>query len=214
MVRIILADQCPIVRRGVKQVFREFPQWQVRAEANDISQLCQLLDSKACELLILETWLRGPQSGLPLLEWLLLRFPRTPILVYTFDSQEQFAVRVLRAGASGYVHKDSPENELIDAVRAIARGEQYIDSALKHKLALLQLSGKSLASPVELLSARERQVFDRVVAGAKLIDIAAELGLSPKTVSSYRARIFHKIPLASNADLVRLAATSGAGLDG
>jgi two-component system invasion response regulator UvrY len=205
MVRIALADGCPIVCRGLKGIFRRFPTWKVQFHASDAPQLDRLLRKKIIDLLILEMQLRGAPDGLTLIEKLLFQFPRTAILLYTANRCQDLAVRALRAGAAGYVHKESPENELIEAVTAITSGATYVDAALKEKLALLHLSKDRTASPLELLSRRERQVFDGLASGRKLTEIAAQLALSPKTMSSYRTRIFQKLPLHSDADLVRLA---------
>jgi two-component system, NarL family, invasion response regulator UvrY len=206
MLRVVLAERCPTTRRGLRQIVEDVLGWRVHAEAPDAGTLRQILSKRTSHvrLLILDILLPGIQRNVPVLAHLIKSHSIPGVLVYTADAEADLAVQALRSGVSGWLHKDAAEEELVAALKAISQGEKYIDSRLEHTLALSYFASTTAHPSLQLLSARERQVFEGLADGKKLKDIATDLALHPKTISSYRTRIFQKLPIKSNADIVRL----------
>jgi DNA-binding NarL/FixJ family response regulator len=144
------------------------------------------------------------RSGLDILKQLRSERPNLPVLVLSMHSEDQYAMRVLKAGASGYLTKDSAADELVKAIRKVVSGGRYVSSFLAEKLAL-EIGADSNKLPHETLSDREFQVLRMIAAGKSVAEIAAELYLSPKTVSTYRARLLQKMNLGTNAELIHYA---------
>jgi two-component system invasion response regulator UvrY len=203
MVRILIADDHPIVREGLKQIVGETEDMHLAGEASNGREVMEQVERGSADVVVLDISLPG-ESGLEVLKKLRARYPALPVLMLSIHSEDQYAIRSLRAGASGYLTKESLPDELVTAIRRVAQGRRYVSEALAERL-VLRLDD-DLRKPLhEDLSDREYQVMRMIAAGKALKQIAMELGLSPKTVSTYRARVLEKMGVHSNADLVRYA---------
>lgn len=202
MIRVIIVDDHPVIRRGLKQIIGAEPNMQVVGEARNAREAIQLVRRTACDAVVLDIALPGP-SGLTVLDEMKSDHRRPPVLVMSIYEEEQYAIRVLKAGASGYLMKDSLPEELIKAIRRIASGGKYISPSLAEKLAT------SLTSPTtqqhEALSDREFQILSLIASGKTLKEIGESLCISGKTVSTYRARILEKMGMKTNAEMITYA---------
>ncbi|MDB6054610.1 MAG: citB [Verrucomicrobiales bacterium] len=197
-IRVLIADDHPIVRRGVAEALGEQRDMVIEAEAGEAGEVLTLLKKNRVDVVILDITLPG-RSGLDVLAELKKKNPKMPVLMLSMHPEDQFGLRVLRAGASGYMTKESVPEELVKAIRLLAKGERYISPTLAEKLARpSELSNGSLH---ESLSGREFQVLQEIARGQMIKEIAAEFQLSVKTVSTYRARILTKMRMNSNAEL-------------
>jgi len=204
MIRILIADDHPFVRRGVKQVLTdEFP-GVVIGEASTAPEVLELAEKHPWNLVVLDLTMPG-RDGLDALHELKSRCPDTPVLVLSMHPEDQFAVRVLRAGAAGYLTKESIPEELVQAVRKIMTDGKYIRPSVADLLATQLQQGDTNQPPHARLSDREFQVLGLIAHGKSVTHIAEELSLSVKSVSTYRARIVEKLHLKSTADLTRYA---------
>ena len=196
MRNILLVDDHPVVRQGIARVLAEaIPDLRISEAVGGQDALAHVR-SAACHLILLDLTLRG-DSGLTLLRKLRREFPAVPVLIVSMHSVDQFAARALQAGAAGYVTKDSDPEELVRAVRAALAGGRYVPSSLE------PAAGAGPAH--EALSDREYQVLRMIGAGRTVSEIGTELGLSVKTVSTYRARILEKLQLRTSAELIHYA---------
>ncbi len=202
-IKVLIADDHTIVRRGIKQVLAEIPGVQVTAEAGTGAEVLELIDSSEFDLVLLDISMPR-QSGIEVLKQIKWQKPNLPVLVLSIYPEEQYAVRALRAGSSGYLTKESAPDELKQAVIKIARGEKYITSSLAEKLASeLSLDRKKM--PHEILSDREYEVFNLLASGNTASQVAQKMSLSVKTISTYRSRILSKMNFKTNAQLTHYA---------
>ena len=206
-IRIFIADDHPIVRQGLRRIVEEDPGMAIAGEAGDAAAVLTALESTATDLVLLDVSMPGGPF-LETLKELRTRHPTVRVLALSVHPEDQWAVRALRAGASGYLTKDHSPDQLLDAIRRVYRGGKYVSPTLAERLAE-QLDGGAERAPHELLSDREFEVMRRLGNGLTITQIASELALSAKTVSTYRARILEKMAVESNADLVRYAARYG-----
>jgi len=206
-IRIFIADDHPIVRQGLRRIVEEDPGMAIAGEAGDAAAVLAALQSTAADLVLLDVSMPGGPF-LETLKELRTRHPTVRVLALSVHPEDQWAVRALRAGASGYLTKDHSPDQLLEAIRRVYRGGKYVSPTLAERLAE-QLDGGAERAPHELLSDREFEVMRRLGNGLTITQIASELGLSAKTVSTYRARILEKMAVESNADLVRYAARYG-----
>lgn len=206
MIRILIADDHAVVRRGIKEILADAPDMRCVAEAASGKETLQLAAATECDVAVLDIFLPD-MNGLDVLKQLRAQFPKLRVLILSAYPEEQYAVRALKAGASGYLTKTSAPEELLEAIRTAQRGSKYITRALAEQLAAA-VSGEP-AAPHAALSDRELQVLRGLAAGKTLNDLAADLALSPKTVSTYRARILDKLGLATTAELIRYALEHG-----
>jgi two-component system invasion response regulator UvrY len=200
---ILITEDHASTRLGIKQILKEeFPRLQLGEAPDEAGTLAQL-ERHAWDLLILDIALPG-RSGVEVLREVKQRRPDLPVLVYSAHREEEFALHVLRAGASGYLSKERAPEELCQAVQQLVRGGTYFSQRLSQRLVDgTQPGGASL--PHESLSAREFQVLRLIAAGKAGKLAAAELGLSEKTVSTYRRRILKKLRLNTTADVIQYA---------
>jgi len=207
MIRILIADDHPIVRRGLKQILADERDFAVLGEAQNGQEVLQLLHQQQWDVLVLD--INMPQmSGLEVLQEVKLRWPDLPVLVMSIHSDEQFGVRALRAGSAGYLTKESAPEELVKAIRKVHGGGKYISPSLGEQLvSALQAGGDRPLH--ELLSNREFEILCLISSGKTVSEIAEQLILSVKTVSTYRARILEKMNLHSNAELMHYAIRHG-----
>ncbi|HET6452130.1 MAG TPA: response regulator transcription factor [Spirochaetia bacterium] len=203
MLRILLCDDHPIVREGLKNILLQQSDIKVVEEAGSGGELLQKNASARFDVIILDITLPD-MNGLEVLKNLRSAAPAPAVLVLSMHPEEQYATRALKAGAAGYLQKESAPAELMTAVRKIARGGRYVTPSLAEKLAL-DLAGPGDREPHELLSDREYQVLTLIASGRGIKEIALELALSAPTVATYRSRLMAKLGLASTVDLVRYA---------
>jgi two-component system invasion response regulator UvrY len=207
MIRVLIVDDHAIVRRGLRALLSHEFQGAAFGEASDAAQALEQLRKQEWDVALLDINLPG-KSGLDLLKELKAEWPRLPVLVLSAHSEDQFAVRVLKAGAEGYMTKDTVLEELAKAVSKILAGGRYVSPALAEKLALRVTKDLTLA-PHETLSDREYEVMSRIASGKTVTEIAEELSLSAKTISTYRARILDKLGVKNNAQIVQYAIRNG-----
>lgn len=201
--RILIADDHAVVRRGLREILATaFGDAQV-AEAGDGHEVLKQLSVAHYNVLILDINMPG-RSGLDVLRDIKHAYPQLPVMILSVQPEDQYAMRCLRAGASAYINKDSAPEELVHAVKRVLSGRRYISQELADKL-LTQGDELAGRAPHELLSDREHEVMRLVAAGVSLTDIAERLHVSAKTVSSYRARILEKMQMTTNAELTRYA---------
>lgn len=186
MTRILIADDHAIVRRGLKQILEEEPGLEVQGEAQNAQEVLEYLRKQKWDLVILDISMPG-RSGLDVLCDLRMDYPSLPVLILSMHPEDQYALRVLKAGASGYLNKQSAPEELIHAVRKILSGGRYISETLADKLAT-GFDGQAEQAAHEKLSDREYQVLLLIASGKTISEIAGMLSLSIKTVSTYRSR--------------------------
>ncbi|HEX8948891.1 MAG TPA: response regulator transcription factor [Dissulfurispiraceae bacterium] len=203
MIRVITVDDHPIVLRGVKEILSEEPDMELVGEANTASRAFELIRGTACDVVVLDISLPD-KSGLAVLEQLRYEFPRLPVLILSIYPHDQYAVRVLKAGAAGYMTKESAPEELVLAIRKVISGGKYISIAVAEALAEDIAKGAEQL-PHQTLSNREFQVLCMLASGETVTGIARALHVSAKTVSTYRTRILEKMQMKTNADLTRYA---------
>ena len=207
MIGILIADDHPIVREGLKRIVDQCSDMQVVGEAVNGNEALAKSRQAGVTVLLLDISMPGP-GFLETMHRLRRQQPTPRVLVLSVHSEDQFAVRALRAGAAGYMNKDKSPEELAAAIRLVERGGRYVSRALAEKLAF-DLEPDAEKPPHESLSDREYQVFERLGAGRSVKEIAAEFALSPKTVSTYRARILQKMKLSTTAEVIRYAVREG-----
>ncbi len=207
MIKILVADDHTIVREGLKQIVGEVGDMMVADEAGNGQEALQKIREGNFDVVLLDISMPG-RSGLEVLKDIRAERPKLPVLILSMHSEEQYAVRTLRAGASGYLTKASAPDELIGAIRKVSRGRKYVTASLAEKLAL-ELDADSRKPPHELLSDREYQVMLMLASGKSVKEIADELCLSVKTISTYRSRILEKMNMKKNAELTLYAVQNG-----
>lgn len=203
MLNILIADDHPIVRYGLKQILAETPQKAVVDEASNGMEVLSKVRQRDYDVVLLDISMPG-MNGLDTLKELRTQRPDLPVLILSIHPEEQYALRVLKAGASGYLTKDSAPDELIAAIQKVSSGRKYISPSLADRLALNLQTNVELAAH-EALSDREYHVLCLIASGKTVKDIAEELSLSVKTISTYRTRILIKMRMNSNAELIRYA---------
>ncbi len=206
-IRIFIADDHPIVRQGLRRMVEADPGLAISGEGGDAATLLAALEKTATDLVLLDVSMPGGPF-LDTLRTLRERHPSIRVLVLSVHPEDQWAVRALKAGASGYLTKDHSPDQLLEAIRRVYRGGKYVSPTLAEQLAT-HLDAAGQRAPHELLSDREFEVMRRLGSGLTVSQIASELAISAKTVSTYRARILEKMAVATNADLVRYAARYG-----
>jgi len=203
VIRIVIADDHPIVREGLKQVLSSAADLAVAGEAQNGQEVMQRVRDLDFDVLLLDMSMPG-KSGIELIKQVHTEKPRLRILVLSMHQEEQYAVRAIRAGAAGYLTKESASTQLVSAIRKVAGGGAFITDAVAQQLALGAMP-QSDAPPHSALSDREFQVFRMLVSGKAVSDIGEELNLSVKTVSTHKARIMQKMNMSNPAELIRYA---------
>lgn len=203
MINVIIADDHPVVRAGIKQILLEAGDVLAVAETGSGEELIREVRSHDFDVVLLDITMPGI-GGLETLKRLKALKPELPVLMLSVHSEDQFALRTMKAGAAGYLTKESAPAELVKAIRQVVGGRSYISPEFAEKLATELHQGTSLL-PHERLSDREMQVLCMMAAGKTASGIAAALNLSVKTVSTYRARIIEKTGMATNAELIAYA---------
>ncbi len=202
MINVVICDDHKIVREGLSKIISSFPD--IKIIADDIAsgeELLQRLRKTEPNLIILDVSLPG-RSGLEVLKQIKIFYPEVKVLVLSMYPEDQFAIRMLKAGASGYLHKDSAPEVLIDAIRVIHRGGEYLSPSIT-KLLYREMSAKNQELPHRTLSDREYEVFLAIGQGIPNNQIASQMSLSAKTISTYRARILNKMQMDNNSDIIK-----------
>lgn len=207
MIRILIADDHPVVRQGLRQILEmEFPSMKI-GEAENSWRALELVRAEPWDAVILDITI-PPRSGLDVLKEIKGERPKLPVLILSIHPEDQYAVRALRAGASGYMTKESAPRELMNALKLILKGGKYVSATLAEELAD-QLGPGAEIPPHERLSDREFQVLCLIASGKTIAEIAAELCLSAKTIATFRARILTKMGMKNNAELIHYAIKRG-----
>jgi len=202
MIRILIADDHPVVRRGLKQTIAEIPDAVTIDEATDGIEALNKARMGNYDVVILDIAMPG-KNGIDVLEQIKYERPNLPVLMLTMYPEEQLAVRTLKIGASGYLTKASAPDELVSAIQKVLSGGKYVSSSLaEHLASLLQQTEQP---PHETLSHREYQVMCLIASGKTTAEIAKELFLSIKTISTYRFRILEKMGMKNNVELTHYA---------
>jgi len=207
MIRILIADDHAIVRKGLRQIISdEFPSSTI-VEVNDVESLVIQVIKEDWDVIICDISMPG-RSGVEALEQVKQIKPEIPVLMMSMHSEDQYALRVLKAGASGFLNKSSVHEELIKAIHTVRLGRKYITPSIAERLAGT-LNAPIGKQPHEILSNREFEILKMIASGKSISEIASQLSLSATTVSTYRARILEKMSMKSNADITRYALENG-----
>jgi DNA-binding NarL/FixJ family response regulator len=206
-VRVLVVDDHTIVREGLKRILADAPELQVAGEAASGTEAIRLAREGRWDVMLLDVSLPGA-NGLEVLRAVKEHDPKLQVLVLTMYPEDQYALRMLRAGAAGYLTKEGAPGQLVTAIRKVAAGGKYISSAVAEKLAW-ELEGKKRAATHEELSNREFEILRLIASGKTVSQIAQDLHLSVKTVSTYRMRLLMKLHMKSNAELTHYAIKGG-----
>jgi DNA-binding NarL/FixJ family response regulator len=207
LIQVLVADDHPLIRSGLKLVLEQESDFAVPVEVENAEQLLMRIDERAWDLVLLDISMPG-QSGLEALSEIRKRRPGLPVIILSIHSEEHYAIRAIKAGASGYLTKTNAPAELVRAIRRVLAGKKYVSDALAEVLANAVESREE--RPLhEILSNREYHVVCRIASGESLAQIAVESSLSVKTVSTYRTRALEKMNMRTNAELTRYAIRIG-----
>ena len=203
MIDVLIADDHAVVRQGLNVILSKDESLRIVGEARDGHEVLRMAESLKPDVVILDITLPG-KNGLDVLKELKRRYASLPVLILSMHPEDQFGIRILRAGAAGYLTKECAPEELIGAVRKICGGGKYVTTALAERLAVF-VEQKKCNNPHDQLSDREYQILRMLALGKTVTQIADELCLSIKTVSTYRTRILDKMEMESNAELTAYA---------
>jgi two-component system invasion response regulator UvrY len=203
LIRIVIADDHPIFREGVKRILSHVAEALIVGELDNGDKVAATARDAKADVVLLDISMPGP-GHIAILSALHEQAPRAKALVFSGHDEGEYAIPALRAGAAGYIMKSFTPDELVEAVRRVAAGRRYVSASLGEQLAAGLDKGAEMA-PHLLLSSRELEVLTMISKGLSLKEIAARLGINPKTVSSYRARILDKLAVKSNAEIVKYA---------
>jgi two-component system invasion response regulator UvrY len=207
MIKVLIADDHTLVRKGLKQILLDTGDIERVEEAKDGKETINKVSKKKYDLVLLDISLPG-RSGIDVLKQLKCIKPKLPVLILSMHPEEQYAVRSLRAGAAGYLTKESAPDELLNAIKKVAKGEKYITPSLAEKLA--DDIGSDVEKPLhEILSDREYQVMCMIASGKTVKEVAENLNLSVKTISTHRSRILRKMRMDNNAQITHYAIKHG-----
>ncbi|MDP3283744.1 MAG: response regulator transcription factor [Desulfobacterales bacterium] len=202
MIKVIVVDDHPVVRRGLKQIIEDEPDMKVAGEAENAGECFSLVRKTECTLVLLDITLPD-KSGFDVLKQLKYEHPNLPVLILSIHPEDEYALRLIKAGASGYLMKEGAPDELVKAIRKVNAGGKYVSAPLAEKMIFQPEASEK--PPHENLSNREFQILCKIAQGKTLKSIAGELCISEKTVSTYRSRIMEKMRMSTNADLTRYA---------
>ncbi|MBI4499845.1 MAG: response regulator transcription factor [Gemmatimonadetes bacterium] len=207
MIKILIADDHPVVREGLRRILSENRDFSLVGEAKNGTETVDLVGKTQPDVLLLDLAMPGP-GFLEVLERLKTARPTTKVLVISAHAEDQYALRVLKAGAAGYLSKDHTPQELVGAVRQVVKSGRYVSPRLAEQFAA-EMTGERPGSNHSKLSNREYQILCLIGAGKSVKEIAGQTSLSPKTVSTYRTRLMEKLRLKTTADVIRYAVENG-----
>ncbi|MGF7190100.1 response regulator [Robbsia andropogonis] len=211
VIRVLIADDHALVREGLGHILRKARCFEIAGEAADAESTLAMVNQAFAQVLLLDLSMPGG-NGLDLIPKIRAMRPALKILVLTMHAERQYALRAFKAGANGYLTKESASTELVNAVSRVAGGHPYVSMAMAENMAVALTRGANDADgppPQDTLSDRELDVYRRFVAGQSINEIAAALHVSPKTVSTYKARILEKMAMTTDAALIRYAVKHG-----
>ena len=197
MTRVMVADDHAVVRQGIIRILKDHGAFEIVGEAETVDEVTSFFVGNECDVLLLDVNMRG-QTSLETLKNLRVSHPQTHILVLSMLPEEQYALRFIKAGAAGYMTKDAAPEQLLEAVTRVAAGGHYLSSEMAERA----LFGRGDDTPHESLSDREFEVMLAIAKGKRIRQIGEDLGLSEKTVSTYRSRVLRKLECESNSDIV------------
>lgn len=203
MIKVVIADDHAIVRQGLKQILADIPDMEVFGEACSGDEVLKFIRTDDWNVLLLDIAMPG-KNVLELIKLSKQQLPHLPILILSMYPEEQYALRMLRAGADGYLNKESAPEQLVEAIRKIANGGKYISPAMTEKL-INELNPNQETTLHSKLTDREYQVFCSICAGKSLTEIARNMSLSIKTISTFKTRIMTKMNMSTNAELIHYA---------
>ena len=206
-IRVLVVDDHTIFRSGLARLFSDEPDIQVAGEAPNGAAALAQLRSAPFDLVLMDISMEG-RNGLEVVDALRAEFPKLPVLMLSMYREEQYAMAAIKAGANGYLTKDSEPEELIRAIRAVSTGQRYLTQRGTEML-LRQVKGEDDRPAHQRLSAREFEIMKLIVEGVSLTDIGRQMFISVKTVSTYRNRLLTKLGLGSNAELVKFCVQNG-----
>jgi DNA-binding NarL/FixJ family response regulator len=204
----LIADDHAIVRHGLRQIVSETSDIRVEGEAESSAQAIRELRDNGFDVVLLDISLPD-KNGIETLKQIRREWPSVAVLMLTTHAEDEFGVRAIKAGAAGYLTKQSAASQLVTAVRQVASGRKYISPSLAEELARMVGDGNDSRAAHELLSDREYQTFIMIASGKSLSEMAASLSLSPKTVSVYRSRVLEKMHLKNNVEIAQYAVKNG-----
>jgi DNA-binding NarL/FixJ family response regulator len=207
-IRILIVDDHALLREGIKYILSEYPELVVAGEADNGLDALAKVHAENWDVVVLDLSMPG-KSGIELIKQIKGEKPKLPILILSMYKEDSYAVRVLKAGASGYLCKDNAELQLVHAIRKVAKGGLFISPSVAESLAVEMLTGTPDAPAHTLLSDREYQIFLTIGRGKGITDIARELNLSVKTVSTHKTRIMRKMNFANVAELIHYTIKHG-----
>ncbi len=207
MIKVFVADDHAVVREGIKHIFSEVPDIRISGEAGTGQEVIDAIGREDVDLLILDIAMPG-RDGLDVLKHVKTLKPKLPVLILSMFPEEQYALRALKSGASGYMTKESIPHELVKAVRKVLNGGRYVSSSFSEKL-LTEMVSDARRPLHEALSDREMQILRMIALGKTMRAIASELSLSIKTVYTYRARVLDKMGMQNNMELTHYATKHG-----
>lgn len=203
MIKVLIADDHAIVRQGLKQILADIPDMEVFGEANSGDEALKFIRKEGWNILLLDISMPG-KNVLELIKLSKQQSPHLPILILSMYPEDQYAIRMLRAGADGYLNKESAPEQLVEAIRKVATGGKYVSPMMTEKL-INELNPNQDTPLHTKLTDREYQVFCSICAGKSMTDIARTMSLSVKTISTFRTRIMIKMNMSTNADLIHYA---------
>lgn len=207
MIQVLIADDHAIIRDGLKQIISFVPNMEVAGEAGDGEEVLQKIRSLKVDVLVLDMSMPG-KSGIALIQQITAVKPELPILVLSMHQESQYAVQAMRAGASGYITKNTASSQLIDGIRKVAEGGTFVSPGISDKL-IKQMHKPETELPHTKLTAREFQIFNMLVEGHSVNEIANILSLSNKTISTHKAAVLQKMEASTTANLVYYAMKHG-----
>jgi two-component system, NarL family, invasion response regulator UvrY len=208
LIHLLVADDHPLLRVGLRLILNQETDFGQPGEAGNSEELLSKLEERPWDIVVLDIGMPGKKNGLEVLQEIRRRHPTMPVLMLSMHSEELYAIRAIKAGASGYLTKNSASGELVPAIRRILSGRKYVSAALAETLANAIESGE--ARPLhETLSEREYHIMCRIATGKSVSEIAEETSLSVKTISTYRSRALEKMHMHSNAEMTRYAILNG-----
>lgn len=207
MIKVLIADDHPVVRRGIREALSEAADIHVGGEAGTAQEVRACVQAERWDVIVLDISLQGG-NGIDLIPEIRRERPESRVLILTVYSEKQYAIRAIRAGAAGFLTKEAVPERLIDAIRRIAGGGRYISNEVAEQLASM-LAGEVSGEPHERLSDRELEILRMLASGKTVSEVARDLSLSVKTVSTHRTRILKKMEMRTNAELTHYAIRAG-----
>lgn len=207
MIRILIVDDHAILRAGLKTLLSEYPDMAVTGEAGSGAEAVQMVQQADYDIVLLDVTM-PEMNGVDALKQIRRYRPSLPVLMLSMHPEEQYAINLLRSGASGYVPKEGAPEQLVNAIQTVVQGRRYVSPAVANLLAA-DIGGDANKPPHATLSEREFQIFCKLAGGQAVSEIGADLNLSVKTISTYRSRILDKMGMKNNADLTYYAIKNG-----